>query len=98
MLLHNVYFVPNKQSKIRQDKCMSDLAKKYLEEALSLPIEDRLELVDNLLKSLNTPTQKEIEELWAKEAERRVKEYDDGKVRSLNGEMVFKEIRDKYKK
>lgn len=77
---------------------MSDLAKKFMEEALLLPREDRAELVEQLLQSLNTPTQKEIDRLWAEEAEKRVREYEEGKVESLNGDMVIKEIRDKYKK
>jgi len=77
---------------------MSDLARKFMEEALLLPREDRAELVDQLLQSLNTPTQKEIDRLWAEESERRVRDYENGKVESLNGEMVIKEIRDKYKK
>ena len=77
---------------------MSDLAKKYLEEALLLPIEERAELVDQLLQSLNTAAQKEVDLLWAEEAEKRVREYKEGKVESLNGETVFKEIRDKYQK
>jgi len=77
---------------------MSDLARKFMEEALLLPLEDRAELVDHLLQSLNTPTQKEIDRLWAEEAEKRVREYEERKVESLDGEMVIKEIRDKYKK
>ncbi len=77
---------------------MSDLAKKFAEEALLLPREDRAELVEKLLQSLNTSTQKEIDKLWAEEAEKRVKDYEDGKVEAINGEQVFKEIRAKFKK
>jgi len=42
-------------------------------------------------KSLN-PSQKEIDELWVKEAERRVEEIKSGKVKTVPGEKVFKEI------
>jgi len=76
---------------------MSELARKFVEEALLLPIEDRAELVEQLLQSLNIPTQKEIDQLWAEEAEKRVKEYEEGKIEALNGEKVIREIRDRYK-
>ena len=38
------------------------------DEAVSLPVETRAQLVDKLLRSLH-PAQKEIDELWAAEAE-----------------------------
>jgi putative addiction module component (TIGR02574 family) len=74
---------------------MTDLAKKFADEALLLPREDRAELVEKLLQSLNVPTQKQIDRLWAKEAEKRVKEYEQGKIKAIDGEQVFKEIRDR---
>ena len=77
---------------------MSDLAKKFLEEALLLPVGDRAELVEHLLQSLNTPTQKEIDDLWASEAERRIVEYDRGMIESFDGELVIKEIRERFKR
>ncbi len=43
------------------------------DEAVSLPVEMRAKLVDKLLRSLH-PAQKEIDELWAAEAEKRVEE------------------------
>ena len=45
---------------------------KLIEEAISLPVEIRAQIIDKLLESLN-PSQKEIDKLWAKEAEKRVK-------------------------
>ena len=60
-------------------------------EAVSLPVEMRTQLVEKLLLSLN-PSQKEIDKLWAKEAERRVEEIRNGKVKTLSGEKVFKKI------
>ena len=43
-------------------------------------------------------TQKEIDDLWAKEAEKRVKEIQTGKVKTIPGDQVFKEILDQYPK
>lgn len=60
-------------------------------EAVSLPVEMRTRLVEKLLLSLN-PSQKEIDKLWAKEAERRVEEIRSGKVKTISGEKVFKKI------
>lgn len=76
---------------------MTELAQKFIEEALLLTREDRAELVERLLESLNVPTQTEIDRLWADEAEKRVREYDEGKIKSLDGELVFKEIRDRIR-
>ena len=68
--------------------------KELFDEAISLPIEIRMQLVEKLLRSLN-PTQKEIDKLWAKEAEKRVEEIKSGKVKTIPGEKVFKKIRDR---
>ena len=73
---------------------MTILAKKIAEDALLLPRDDRAELVDQLLQSLNVPTQIEINQLWVDESEKRVKEYDEGKITAIDGEQVFKKIRD----
>jgi len=68
--------------------------KALFDEAISLPIEIRMQLVEKLLRSLN-PTQKEIDKLWAKEAERRIEEIKSGKVKTIPGEKVFKRIRNR---
>jgi putative addiction module component (TIGR02574 family) len=65
-----------------------------ISEAMSLPVEVRTLLVNKLLESLNPPN-KEIDELWAKEAEKRVEDIRTGKVKTIPGEEVFKKIRKK---
>ncbi|NLZ07359.1 MAG: addiction module protein [Phycisphaerae bacterium] len=62
-----------------------------LNEAMSLPVELRAQLVDELLKSLN-PTRAEIDELWAAEAERRVAEIEAGQAELIPGEEVFAKL------
>lgn len=57
---------------------MADLAQKFMEEALLLPREDRAKLDDKLLQSLNPPGDMDVDRLWAEEAEKRVKEYEEG--------------------
>jgi len=63
-----------------------------IDEAISLPVELRAQLVDKLLKSLN-PSQDEIDKLWAVEAERRVAEIESGQVQTTRGEEVFEKLR-----
>lgn len=61
-------------------------------EAVSLPLDIRTQLVGKLLQSLH-PAQKEFDELWAAEAERRVEEIRSCKVKTIPGEEVFRKIR-----
>ncbi len=65
--------------------------KELFEEAVLLPVEIRAQLVDKLLRSLH-PLQKEIDELWVAEAEKRVEEIKSGKVKTIPGDKVFKKI------
>lgn len=76
---------------------MSELAKKYAEEVSLLPREDRVELIEKLLQSLNTPGLAEIDKLWAEEVEKRINEYESGSVEALEGKQVFKEISERFK-
>ena len=66
-------------------------SQEIFDEAVSLPVEIRTQLVDKLLRSLH-PVQKEIDELWAAEAEKRVEEIKSGKVKTIPGDEVFKKI------
>lgn len=65
--------------------------------AESLPLDLKTQLIDRLLKSIN-PSKKEIDELWATEAERRVEDIKTGKLKPLPGEVVFKEIQERFSK
>jgi putative addiction module component (TIGR02574 family) len=67
---------------------------KLISAAESLPLDLKTELIERLIESLN-PLMKDIDGLWAEEAEKRVKELTTGKVKSIPGEEVFKEIRKK---
>lgn len=76
---------------------MATLVDKVVDEALLLPADARVDLVDRLLSSLNLPTRPEIDRLWAEEAERRVAQIDHGEVTLVPGKKVFDKIRRKYK-
>ncbi len=75
---------------------MAIVADKVFDNALSLPSDARMILVERLPKSLNLPTQAEIDSLWAEEAERRISQIDRGDVDLIPGEVVFAKIRQKY--
>jgi putative addiction module component (TIGR02574 family) len=75
---------------------MPNVADKVFDQALSLPADARLDLVEKLLRSLNLPTKDEIESLWAEEAERRVSEVETGQLKLIPGKKVFQKIRKKY--
>ena len=75
---------------------MSDTNNKVFEDALSLPSEERIGLIQKLLMSLNLPIRKEIDQLWAEEAERRISEIEKGEVELIPGDEVFEKIRRKF--
>lgn len=77
---------------------MPTVAKKIIDDVLLLPTDARIRLVEQLLTSLNLPTQPEVDRLWAKEAERRIAQIEKGKVKLVSGEKVFSDIRKKYQR
>ena len=72
---------------------MLALSPKIEQEVLILPSNERLALIDKLIVSLNLPTQSDIDQLWAQETEKRIKELNEGTVQGIPGEEVFSEIR-----
>ena len=75
---------------------MPTAADKIIDEALDLPADARISLVDRILASLNLPTRPDIDRLWTEEAERRVSQIDRGEVDLIPGEKVFDKIRRKH--
>jgi len=69
---------------------------KVIDEAIELPADTRISLVDRILISLNLPVHPDIDQRWADEAERRVAEVDRGEVELIPGEEVFAKIHRKY--
>jgi putative addiction module component (TIGR02574 family) len=64
--------------------------KELLDQAMRLKPEDRLTLVEGLIKSLDEPDKK-LDEIWAEEAEKRLKAYREGKLEGVSMEEIFKE-------
>ncbi len=70
---------------------------KLFQEIETLPIDIKTQLIEKLLESIN-PSQEEIDGLWSVEAEKRVEDIKNGKVKPVDGEDVFREIQRKYPK
>ncbi len=69
--------------------------KEIEEEALRLPSRERARLAEHLISSLDEEEDPEAEKLWIEEAERRYREYKEGKVKAKPSDLVFKEARSK---
>lgn len=68
-----------------------------LEEAVSLPVEERVHLVDCLLQTLNQPDATHAA-AWTEVARRRLVELRSGKVTPIDGDVVFARIWQRYGK
>ena len=72
---------------------MATNTQKVLKNALELTTLDRASLIDRLLSSLDQPDE-QIDILWRREVEDRVKAYKAGKIKSVS----LKEALSKYRK
>ena len=68
-------------------------SKTLQEAALDLPPNERAELVQKLLRSLDDPSEEELAQTWLSEAERRALELDRGEVQSIPAEDVRRKAR-----
>ncbi|MCP4147324.1 MAG: addiction module protein [bacterium] len=68
-----------------------------INQAMNLPPDTRALLADRLLGSLAPSGRKDIDALWAAEAERRINEIENGEVDLIPGDEVFKELRKSIK-
>lgn len=57
-------------------------------DALSLPVQERAELAEQLLSSLDALSEVEIEQLWLREAARRAAELDRGETQRVPADEV----------
>ncbi|HEY5604362.1 MAG TPA: addiction module protein [Gammaproteobacteria bacterium] len=71
--------------------------KELIEEAVSLPVEERALVVDSLLRSLNQP-ESEIDKKWAAVARQRLVEMRVGSVEAAPGDKVFEKIWKRFDK
>ena len=67
--------------------------KAITEAVLSLPYEVRAELVETIIESLHTEIDPAWKDAWVREAERRLKAYDRGEMKSYPREEVMAKYR-----
>ncbi len=71
--------------------------RELIEEALSLPVEERALIADSLLRSLNMPDTT-IDAKWTEVARRRLQELRSGKVKPIPGDEVFAKVLERLTK
>jgi putative addiction module component (TIGR02574 family) len=71
--------------------------KKLIDEALSLPAEERAIIADSLLKSINMP-ETEIDKQWTAVAKKRLNELLSGEVEAIPSDDVFEKIDKRFTK
>jgi hypothetical protein len=69
--------------------------REIIQEATALPVEERVIVIDSLLRSLNVPDA-ETDSQWSVVAQRRLAELRGGKVRSVLGDQVFLRIKERF--
>ena len=72
---------------------MSKRGTEVLEEALSLPPDERAELAERLLTSLDASHDRRVDELWAQEAEDRLDAFERGEIKAVSSKEAFDTIR-----
>ncbi len=65
-------------------------SKEILKQALKLKPDERVMLVEGLIKSLDEPD-RSLDAIWAEEAEKRLKAYRAGSLEGIPMEEIFKE-------
>ncbi|MFH0879377.1 MAG: addiction module protein [Lentisphaerota bacterium] len=68
-----------------------------IQEATALPVEERILVVDSLLRTLNTPNP-DIDSSWVGVAKRRLAELRSGSVDPVPGDQVFARIRESFER
>jgi putative addiction module component (TIGR02574 family) len=69
-----------------------------LEKALTLSTQDRGLLIDRLIESLDDgPAEEGVEEAWAEEVKRRLDDVRSGKVKTIPGEQVLRQLAKKLR-
>lgn len=61
-----------------------------------LPLEQRAELAQYLIRSLDEEEDEEAEQAWAAELDRRAAQIKNGEVKGKPAEQVFSELREKH--
>lgn len=67
------------------------------EDAMKLPLRDRVQLAQRLVETLDDEVEENTEALWFAEAERRLEELRSGKVEGIDSDDAFRTAREALK-
>ena len=76
---------------------LANTSDKLLADVDSLPLDLKTQLIDKLLTSINT-IDKKVEDAWIDEVNRRVASIKSGEVTLVDGDEVFKKIKERLVK
>ena len=81
---------------------MSEQGRNLLEKALRLPLRERSELAAKLLRSLDDEEKElspeEWERVWSAEIKRRLRDIDEGRTKTIDGDEALRRARQVLKK
>ncbi|HNS56378.1 MAG TPA: addiction module protein [Smithellaceae bacterium] len=69
--------------------------KEIIQEAAALPVEERIIVVDSLLRTLNIPNP-DIDNEWVGVAKQRLAQLRSRRVESISGDLVFAKIKERF--
>jgi len=61
---------------------------------MKLPLRDRVRLAQQLVRTIDSEAEKNVEELWFDEAERRLDELHNGKVEGIEADEAFRRVQE----
>jgi len=73
---------------------MSTQFDRVVADAMKLPVRDRVRLAQQLVSTIDSEAEKNVEELWFAEAERRLEELHSGKVEGIDADEAFRGVRE----
>jgi putative addiction module component (TIGR02574 family) len=72
---------------------MTDKSKVVLEEALKLTANERAEVAEQLIASLDEVPDTDVEQAWQEEIQRRLQQVERGEVELIDSDTVIAELR-----
>lgn len=76
---------------------MSSDLKELTERAMQLPPDDRVVLAESLLLTIDEAHDRSVDEATMAMLERRLRDFDEGKVKGIPAEQVFRQLRETLK-
>ena len=72
---------------------MTDKTQTILEQAMKLSPNERAEVAEELIASLDETTDVDVEKAWQEEIQRRIQQIDSGEVKTIPWEVVQRQMR-----